>query len=159
MSENETRINVRGTPYVLPMIASIDLDEAIIIYDFSGMTIAELYDLEDFNPKVIKALLYIAIQRSDPSFSAREINEMLKVNMLDLYEQFLKVAEGREDPTQGGALPPDDDSKLSSDESTPSSGADGESVSELSQEKLSLVSTGVPISDSVATSSQEMSVP
>ena len=156
---DETRIDIAGTPYVLPTIASIDLDEAIVLFDFSGLTIAELYELEDFNPKVIKALLYIAMQRSDPSLSPRELNEMLKVNMLNLYEQFLAIAEAAPDPTKGGAPPAEDDSRPSSDESMPSSGTTGETDSEPSQELLSLASTGVPISDSTATFDQRTLVP
>jgi len=160
MSMMETRITVQGTPYVLPQLASFDIDEAIILYNYSSFTFDQVWELEGLHPGVIKALLHIAILRSDPSLREREISEMVgSVNMMDVMDQLSAIAEAAPDPTKGGAPPAEDDSKPSSDESTPSSGRTGETDSEPSQELLSLASTGVPISDSVATSSQETLVP
>jgi len=160
MSMMETRITVQGTPYVLPQLASFDIDEAIILYNYSSFTFDQVWELEGLHPGVIKALLHIAILRSDPSLREREISEMVgSVNMMDVMDQLSAIAEAAPDPTKGGAPPTEDESKTSSDELTASSGTDGNDASEPSPEKSSPASTGVPISDSTANSDQKTLVP
>jgi hypothetical protein len=138
----------------------IDIDDAIVLYNYSTLTFDQVWELEGLHPGVIKALLHIAIQRSDPSLREREIAEMVgAVNMMDVMEQLSVIAEEAPDPTKGGAPPVEDDSKRSSDEPTGSSGTDGSATSEPSPENSSPGSTGVPTSDSTATSDQPTLVP
>lgn len=158
--ETQTRITVEGTPYVLPALASFDIDDAIILYNYSGLTFDAVWELEGLHPGVVKTLLHIAIQRSDPSLREREIAEMVgKVKMMDVMEQLAAIAEEMPDPTQGGAPPAADESKRSNDAPTEPSGVSGSGDSEPSPEKSSPVSTGAPISDSTATSGQKTLVP
>ncbi len=150
----EPRITIEGTPYVIPTLASMDLDEHIVLFDYTSMTIDQMFDVEGLNPRLIKGLLHVAIQRSDPALSDREIKEMLKVNYMNIIDQFVALAESAEDPTQGGQPPLESDSKPRTDEQTESSGITGAEDSVPSPEPSSHVSTGAPISDSTATSDQ-----
>lgn len=163
MSEQQqptARITVDGTPYVLPTLASFDIDDAIILYNYSKLTFDQVWELEGLHPGVCKALLHIAVQRSDPSLREREIKEMVgSANMLDLMEQLAAIAEEAPDPTPAVARPADDGSKRSSDAAIASSGSGGSVDSEPSPERSSHASTGIPLSDSLAISSQEISVP
>lgn len=155
---SDTRITVEGTAYVLPTLSSFDIDDAIVLYNYSTLTFDQVWELEGLHPGVVKALLHIAIHRSDPSLREREISEMVgRVNMMDVMEQLAEAAAPN--PTTGGVPPRQDDSRPNSGESTESSGSDGDDSSEPSPEKSSLASTGVRISDSTATSDQAISVP
>ena len=156
----ETRITVEGTPYVLPSLDTFDLDEAIILYDYSGLTFDAVWELEGLHPGVIKTLLHVAMLRSDPSLRDRDIRETIgRVNMMEMMSELAQIAESMPDPTQGGQPPVESDSSRNSEEPTPSSGTSGETDSEHSPEKSNPVSTGVPSSDSTATSDQKTLVP
>ncbi len=156
----ETRITVEGTPYVLPSLDTFDLDEAIILYDYSGLTFDQVWELEGLHPGVIKTLLHVAMLRSDPSLRDRDIRETIgRVNMMEMMSELAQIAESMPDPTQGGQPPVDADSSRSSEEQTPSSGTSGETDSEHSPEKSNPVSTGVPSLGSTATSDQKTLVP
>ena len=153
-------ITVEGTPYVLPALDTFDLDEAIILYDYAGLTFDQVWELEGLHPGVVKTLLHVAIQRSDPALRERDIKETVgRVNMMEVMVELARAAEEMPAPTQGGQPPAADDSSTSSDEATQSSGGDGGADSEPSQEKLSPVSTGLPSSDSTATLDPKTLVP
>ena len=152
------RITVEGTPNVLPSLDTFNLDEAIVLYNYSGLTFDQVWELEGLHPGVIKSLMHIAIQRSDPALRGRDISETLgRVNMMEVMNELAQIE--MPDPTQGGQPPLESDSSQSSDVSTPSSGSDGGLVSELSPEKSNPDSTGAPTSDSTATSDQRTLVP
>jgi len=153
-------ITVEGTPYVLPALDTFDLDEAIILYNYSGLTFDQVWELEGLNPGVIKSLLHIAIQRSDRALRGRDIEEMVgRVNMMEVMVELSRAADEMPDPTKGAQPPLESDSPTSSDESTPSSGDAGDSSSEPSPEKSSPDSTGALTSDSTATSDPRTLVP
>lgn len=153
-------ITVEGTPYVLPALDTFDLDEAIILYEYSGLTFDQVWELEGLHPGVVKTLLHIAIQRSDPALRGRDIKEIVgRVNMMEVMVELARAAEEMPDPTQGGQPPLESDSQRSSDEATSSSGSAGEPASEPSPEKSNHGSTGIPTSDSTAASDQRTLVP
>ncbi len=156
----DARITVEGTPYVLPALDTFDLDEAIILYEYSGLTFDQVWEIEGLHPGVVKALLHVAVQRSDVSLRQSDIKELVgRVNMMEVMTELANVADAMPDPTQGGQPPADEGSLTSNDEATPSSGSVGEADSEHSPEKSNPVSTGVPSSDSTATSDQKTLVP
>ena len=148
---SQARITVEGTPYLLPALDTFDLDEAMVMFRYSNLTFDQIFELEGLHPGVVAGLLHVAIARSDPALREREIKRMVSaVNMMNVLEQLAAMADEAPDPTE--APPPESDSKRSSDEPTESSGAVGSDPSELSPERSSRVSTGLPISDSTATS-------
>ena len=117
------------------------------------MTFDQAFEIEGLNPKVIKALLHIAVQRKNPDLRDKDVGEMVGlVNMMGVLEQLATAAEEAPNPTQDGVQPAGDDSKRSSDESTSSSGANGNDASEPSPEKLSLASSGTPDSQTATDS-------
>jgi len=154
MSETDTtRINVNGTPYVLPSLDSFDLDEAMVMYRYSDLTFDQIFELEGLHPGVVAGLLHIAIARSDRALRDKEIKAIVvNVNMMDIMEQLAAIADDAPDPTKGEAQSPEDDSKTSSDEATPPSGIASSVSSEAFPERLSPVPTGGPTPDTSADS-------
>ena len=153
MDETIARIEVEGTGYVLPQLDTLNLNEGKVMKRHSGMTLDQVLEVEGFDPGVLAGLLAIAIQRSDPALREREIDQMVgDVNMFNLMEQFVAIADQMPDPTKGGTPPVADDSQRSSDAPTEASGSSGSDDSEPSPETSSPVSTGVPTSERSATS-------
>lgn len=140
-----TRIEVDGTPYVLPALDSFDLDEAMVMYRYSNLTFDQIFELEGLHPGVVAGLLHVAIARSDPALKERDVRDMvLKVNMMNVLEQFAVIAEAMEDPTPAEAPQPEPDSPRSNDDPTGSSGESSGSDSGPSQEEPNPDSSGLP---------------
>jgi hypothetical protein len=137
------QIMVGEDPYALPALDTLDIDETIVFYDYTGMTFDQAFEIEGLNPKVIKALLHIAVQRKNPDLRNKDVGEMVGlVNIMGVLEQLATAVEEEPNPTKDGVQPAGGDSKRNSDESTDSSGANGNDASEPSPEKLTPVSTG-----------------
>lgn len=153
-----TRIEVDGTPYVLPALDTFDLDEAMVMYRYSHLTFDQIFELEGLHPGVIAGLLHVAIARSDPALRDRQVEEQVrKVNMMAVFEQFAEIAENVADPTKGSVQPPEPDEPTSSEDQTRPSGESSEPDSETPQEQQSHASSGVPVSDTIAISVQQTS--
>ena len=141
--DKRATITVDGTPYVLPPLDTMDIDEAIVLYDYSSMTFDQIFELEGLHPGVIGGLLHVAIQRSDRALRPREVKEMVgKVNMMAVLEEFAAVEVP--DPTKAAAPSPEPDSSRSPSDPDSSSGDAGVSASEPSQEQSPLEPTGSP---------------
>ena len=90
-------LKVEGESYPLTSADEITMDEAIVLHDYSGITLDQLEDLEGFNPKVIAAFMHIAIARKRPDLKATELRKMVgAVKVNDLAEAF-EEAEKRVD--------------------------------------------------------------
>jgi hypothetical protein len=154
------RITIDGTPYVLPSMDSMDMDEAMVLYRYSDLSFDQIFELEGVHPGVVAGLLHVAIQRSDPALREREVKEMVsKVNMMNILEQLAVLAENTPDPTKVAAQPPQPDSETSNDDQTSSGGEDSAESSDQPQVNLSLGSSGTLDSDTSATSDPVTSVP
>lgn len=70
-------LTINGTEVDLPDIGTFNLDEAQVVYDLSGLTIDQL-EGNGGHPGVIKALLFVAVQRSQPGLTADEIHDALR---------------------------------------------------------------------------------
>lgn len=144
MDEPERRratITVDGTPYVLPPVDSLSIDEARVLYDYSGLTYDQVLELEGLHPGAIGGLLHVAIQRSDAALRRREIQMMVgSVNMMAVLEELAEIEVP--DPTPGGAPSPEPDSEPRTSGSADSSGDDGATASEIPQEPSLPDSTG-----------------
>ena len=156
----ENRIEVDGTPYVLPPLDTFDLDEAMVMYRYSNLTFDQIFELEGLHPGVVAGLLHVGIQRSDPALRERDVKAMvLKVNMMNVLEQLAAMAEALPDPTQAEAPKSELDSPTSSGDPTSSSGSSSDDASELPPGNWSPDSSGRPVSATPATSDLTTSVP
>jgi len=156
----ENRIEVDGTPYVLPPLDTFDLDEAMVMYRYSNLTFDQIFELEGLHPGVVAGLLHVGIQRSDPALRERDVKAMvLKVNMMNVLEQLAAMAEALPDPTPVEAPKPELDSPTSSGDPTSSSGSSSDDASELPPGNWSPDSSGRPVSATPATSDLTTSVP
>lgn len=141
--KTRAKITIDGTPYFLPPLDTLDIDEAIVLYNYSSMTFDQIWELEGLHPGVIAGLLHVSIQRSDRALREREVREMVgKVNMMAILEEFSAVEPP--DPTKAAAPSPEPDSSRRPSEPEPSSGDAGGSASEPSPEQSPLDSTGTP---------------
>jgi len=155
-----TRIEVEGTPYVLPPLDTFDLDEAMVMYRYSSLSFDQIFELEGLHPGVVAGLLHVGIARSDPSLREREVREMVgKVNMMNVLEQLAALAEDQPDPTPAEAQQSEPSSPTSSDDPTRSSGASSDVDSEQLPESSSPDSSGLPDSATPATSDLTTSAP
>ena len=152
-TQSPPRLNVNGTPYVLPTLDSFDMDEAMTMYRYSEMTFDQIFELEGLHPGVVAGLLHVAIARSDPALRDKEIKAMVReVNMMDIMEQLAAIADEAPDPTQAEVPSLESDSPTSNDEVTPPSGIASSVSSEAFQARLSPEPTGGPTSDTSADS-------
>jgi hypothetical protein len=141
--DKRATITVDGTPYVLPALDTMDIDEAIVLYDYSSMTFDQIFELEGLHPGVIGGLLHVAIQRSDRALRPREVKEMVgKVNMMAVLEEFASVEVP--DPTKAAAPSLEPDSSRSPLDPDSSSGDAGSDASGLSPVPSPLELTGSP---------------
>jgi hypothetical protein len=155
-----TRIEVEGTPYVLPALDTFDLDEAMVMYRYSSLTFDQIFELEGLHPGVVAALLHVAIARSDPALKEREVKEMvLRVNMMSVLEQLAMIADSLPDPTLAEAPQPEPNLPRSSSGPIGSSGESSGSGSEPLPERSSPGSSGLPGSAIPATLDQPTLVP
>ena len=115
---------------------TLTLDEAIVLYEVSGLTLDQVGELPDgaFNPGFIKAMLYIAIQRAEPQTKRKEIEEVLgKIQLAEMDQVFVAeedVADPPIEPQTGNVEPPG------------SSGESGTAGSRNGQDYANLASTG-----------------
>lgn len=149
----EARLVVEGTPYLLPALDTLNIGEGKVMKRHSGMTLDQVLEVEGIDAGVLGGLLAIAIKRSDPAMTEREIDRMVEnVTIFDLMEQLATFAEDVPDPTPAAAPSPEGESRRSRLEPTASSGDNGDNASEPFPETSSPASTGAPISDTPAAS-------
>src|SRR3954463_10280446 len=66
-------IHVNGRHYPLVSIDELTLDEAMVVYDYTKMSLDQIPDLEGFHPGLIAALIHIAVARCEPRETGRQI--------------------------------------------------------------------------------------
>jgi hypothetical protein len=69
------QITVNGRPYELVTLDDLTLDEAIVVWDYSKMSLDQIPDLEGFHPGVVAALIHIAVARGEPGETAKAIRQ------------------------------------------------------------------------------------
>lgn len=138
---------VNGDELALPDQASLTIDDSIVIYGYSRLTLDELEDIEGIHPGVLAALIHIAVQRAHPDIKASEIEATVRA--LNLNELIDSVTEDpAEDEEAGeGDLAPEPD--RSSSGSEPISGSDSETSSEQPLDATGQNPSGTQGSDSV----------
>jgi hypothetical protein len=132
------KIKIDGVEYDWPEVESLTLDEAVILYDHSGLTLDQIPDLKGtFHPGFIKGMLHIAVVRVRPDVPRREIEERLgKLKLGEMDEVFESMGDEDESPEEGSAP--------KSGESSLSSGKSGTAASESSPALVTPEDFGAP---------------
>jgi hypothetical protein len=133
---------VNGKEIDLPDMGTFSIDEAIVLYEYSGMTLDQAEEIEGLHPGIIGGLVHIAIARAEPERKAKEIEKAVRaLNLLDLLTSIPDEEEGEKEDLAPG-------SETSSSSSDVSSGASSEKSSDLSLVPSQPSDTGTPESDS-----------
>ena len=127
MAAETTGFEINGTVYPVPTVDTFTMDEAQVLYDYSGLTIEDFLDEEDDetrdrskNPGFTKALLHVAYQRGNPTLTRKAVEKVAgSVNSFDALEQLLRdTVEKLKAEAGDGEIPPAQTSEP--DESSPS---------------------------------------
>jgi hypothetical protein len=167
----ETGFMIDGTLYEVPGLDTLTMDEAQVLYDYSGLT------LEDFipedparpdeqsddlraklkNPGFLRALMHIAYQRGNPSLSGVKVKTLIgSASMIGAVEHLQESGEDDALPP-ASTTEPDGSSPRSSVVSSVSSGggsSDGSDVPAVPPEATTTMrsdtSSTSPLTTSVA---------
>ena len=97
-------IHVNGRHYPLVSIDELTLDEAMVVYDYTKMSLDQIPDLEGFHPGLIAALIHVAVARGEPRETGRQIRQTVgQIPVASLEEVFMDISEEVE---VGDADPP-----------------------------------------------------
>lgn len=140
-----------GEDLELPEVSTVDLDEAIVLYNYSGLTLDQLEDLEGLHPGVLAGLVHIAVARANPDMKAKDIEKAVrKLNLADLLASVKDEKEKEPEP----------DLLKHSNKSSGGNGASSGDTSKIhsvpDQESPDPVATGMPESGSSASLRTEL---
>jgi hypothetical protein len=77
-------IVIEGVPCEMPQEATLTLDEAMLITEYSGLTLDQIED-NNAHPGVIKAMVHIAVARARPDMPKAEISRVVgELKLTDL---------------------------------------------------------------------------
>lgn len=126
------RFVINGQEHEIPSIDTFTMGEAIILHDYSKLTLDQLVDMDGVPAGVIAAQLHVALARANPSTKAKEIKEMVEsVNLMELLASYETGEEDSDaDVPPAEPLPSEPDSSGELDESSERSGETSESTSE-----------------------------
>jgi hypothetical protein len=142
-----TGFEIDGRVYEVPSLGTFNLDEAQVLYDYSGLVIedflgllpeatnAERQEHEEQmgarmrNPGLLRALMHIAYQRGNPREKTQRIKELVSnANALEALLEFVAAgSEGDDEVPLASTTEPERSSETSSVDSSTSSGAPSES--------------------------------
>jgi hypothetical protein len=66
-------ITVNGRTYELVPLNELTLDEAIVVWEYSKLSLDQIADLEGFHPGVVAALIHIAVARAETGETSKTI--------------------------------------------------------------------------------------
>lgn len=96
MTDPKFRIN--GEEYDVPTIDTFGLGEAIVLHQYTGLTLDQLDEMEGLHPGVVAALLHVAVQRAEPGMKPSAVRKLVEgANLIELLES-MPTAEDDEDP-------------------------------------------------------------
>ena len=86
-------ITVNGRSYRLVGFDEYTLNEAMVFWDYTKMSQAEIADLDGFNPAVIAAMIHIAVARGEPGETERSIRAAVgAIPISKLNDVFMEVS-------------------------------------------------------------------
>ena len=87
-------IHVNGRTYPLVSLDELTLNEAMVVYDYTKLSLDQIPDLEGFHPGLIAALIHVAVARGEPRETARQIRETVgQIHVSDLEKVFEDISE------------------------------------------------------------------
>lgn len=151
---------IDGTTYDVPVFDSFTMDEAQVLFDYSGLAIEDFASADPDaseeerqaheaailqrakNPAFKRALLHIALQRGNPELSPSKVKEMVgQANLVAVALGLAGEDDDQSPPDQEPTSTLDESSPRSSDGSSTSSGrSDSEATSD--EPAVGLASTG-----------------
>jgi hypothetical protein len=137
-------ITVNGRTYELVPLNEVTLDEAIVVWEYSKLSLDQIADLDGFHPGVVAALIHIAVARAETGETARTIRKTVgQIKVAELESIFTDISQEVEE------LPPPSEP----DASSPNAGSGGTSPpTSAPAPELSLPNgSGSPGSDTGAT--------
>jgi hypothetical protein len=146
-------IHVNGRDYDLVSVNDLTLDEAIVLYDWSKLTLDQIPDLEGFHPGLIAGLIHISVARGEPGEPGAQIKRAVgKIPVAELERVFGDISEEVEETGN----PP-----TANEPSSPPSATGGTSAptGEPAPAPNQVNGSGSPGSDTGATSDLAISVP
>jgi hypothetical protein len=137
------KLKFGGEEYDYVEFGTLTLDEALILHEYSGLTLDEVSEA-GFHPGLIGALIHISVARSEPTVRKQDLRKKVgALKMADLEKVFEDVAvEDDEDDARPPASPipsgePTEPAEPPKTDVPPeSSGANGEASSESSANVL-----------------------
>lgn len=132
---------IDGQEYPIPALDTFDIDESILLYEYSGLTLEDFAPASDDededevaeqraqkvkHPGFLKALLHVAYSRGNPTAKPARVQAVVgAANLIEVVEQLI-AEEGDEEspPAPALTIEPTLSSPKSSDDSTESSGTD-----------------------------------
>lgn len=146
-----------GEDLDLPDVTTLTLDEAIVLFNYSGLTLDQLEDLEGMHPGVLGGLVHVAVARANPDMRAKDVEKAVrKLNLAELIASFADDAEEvaeRDLPLSSGE--PQKQSESNFDGSETGSGAPSKLSSVPSPDETHPAPTGMPVSDSSVSAQRE----
>ena len=94
-------IHVNGRTYPLVSLDELTLAEAMVVYDYTKLSLDQIPDLDGFHPGVIAALIHVAVQRGEPRETGRQIRQVvgqIQVSQLEQVFEDISVEVPDEDP-------------------------------------------------------------
>jgi hypothetical protein len=86
-------IQVNGRTYKLVGFDEYTLNEAMVFWDYTKMSQAEISEVEGFNPAVIAAMIHIAVARGEPGETERSIRAAVgQIPVAKLNDVFMEVS-------------------------------------------------------------------
>ena len=135
---------VDGVTYEFPQIDTLTMDETILLERYAGQTVEAFLPGEGLPMGAVKALIVIGILRAQPNSSEREVADAIgKIKLAELGDLMEPGEDDAGPPVSAGDGP---------GASTPISGGNGAAGSASIPEVLPLRGSGLPPSDTGATS-------
>jgi len=134
-------IHVNGRTYPLVSIDELTLDEAMVVYDYTKMSLDQIPDLEGFHPGLVAALIHVAVQRGEPRETARQVRQVVgAIPVASLEQVFMDISEEVADVDPPAAASPSN-----------GSGGGSSTSSVPDPDATTQVFTGSPASDTGST--------
>ena len=145
-----TTFEFQGKDYPIPSIDTFNLDEAMVLYHYSKLTLDQVPEQEGVHPGVIATMVHVGFTRANPAARFRDVEKAVRA--VNLTELIAKIEIGTEE--DDAADPPE--IPLSEQPEQPeilpepvSTGDDGLLDGGTPQEALGLRAIGFPESEAV----------
>jgi hypothetical protein len=138
------KVKINNEEYEFVGVDTITLDDAIILYEYSGLTLDQIYEFEGHvHPGLIAAILHVSIARAKPELKKREVREFVGRLELSAFEEMFKdfdeTVEEDARPPESPTLSGDDSEMVATSgdvENTPFSGEGSNGTGDNSQAEL-----------------------